>query len=254
MVARFDGRNLRAERYLRSQAADLVTEIIQDQRDGLRGHIVRQMEAGSNPRRVALDLVGRVNSKTGRREGGIIGLHSQQIDWVESAQAELLSGDPDLLRNYLKRKARDKRFDPIVRRAIREGKAVSVEKARGMVQKYSAKLLKIRGESIARTETLASLHAAQDEGLQQLVDAGKLLPGQITRKWDSAEDSATRKSHRAMDDQERGLGESFVSPVTNARLMYPGDRTQGAPASETIQCRCRVVVDIDYTARLSRGD
>lgn len=243
MVARFDGRNPRAERFLTGQSSQLVREIVEDQRDAIRRVLTAGMEAGQNPQAVALDIVGRVNRATGRREGGMIGLHSQQIEWAEAAHAQLRSGDPAQLRAYLERRARNKRFDWLVMRAANDGKPVSAADARRIIGKYRDNLLRLRGETIARTEMLRSLHEAQDEGLRQLIDAGKLDADQVTRVWDATGDGRVRDTHRAMDEQKTGLNGVFTSP-TGAVLRYPGD--QSAPAAETINCRCAVRIEIDY--------
>lgn len=202
--------------------------------------------SGDNPRTVALDIVGRLNRATGRREGGIVGLRSDQIEAAERAFAQLRSGDPEQLRAYLGRKLRDKRFDRTVAKALREGVAVPADKARAMVQSYRGRMLKYRGELIARTETLRSLNAAQDEAIRQVVDSGRLQQRQVTRFWDSAGfDGRTRDTHLAMEGQERPLDQPFASP-NGALLMYPGDTTFNAPASETVNCRCVVRMDIDF--------
>jgi hypothetical protein len=39
--------------------------------------------------------------------------------------------------------------------------------------------------------------------------------------------------------------EPFVSP-SGDRLMFPGDRSLGASADETVQCRCRVEYRVDW--------
>ena len=250
----FNERNPRAEAYTASRSSRLVVEIIEDQRDGLRRVLTNALERGTAPRSAALDIIGRIDRAAGRRTGGIVGLTSQQMDWADTAYAELVSGDPASMRNYLTRKARDLRFDRTVIRAISEGRAIKPTDASNMVARYRDRLLNDRGNTIARTELLGSLHHAQNEGLQQLVDSGAVRADQVTRRWDSAEDSATRESHRAMDDQRVGINEPFVSPVTGARLMFPGDTSLGAPGSEIINCRCVSRPSIDFIAGLGPGD
>jgi ParB-like chromosome segregation protein Spo0J len=61
------------------------------------------------------------NRATGQREGGVIGMNAGQIEARTKELAELLSGDPDQLRNYLRRSTRDKRSDSLVLKALREG-------------------------------------------------------------------------------------------------------------------------------------
>lgn len=200
---------------------------------------------GTAPRTVALDLVGRINPVTKKRQGGLIGLANNQKQWADSAYEELRSTSPKMLRKYLSRKARNKRYDPLVRRALKEGRPLKVEEARKLVGAYRNNLLRLRGEAIARTELLRSLNAAQDEGLQQLVDDGKLQADQIARIWDASEDLDTRDSHSHMEGDRRQLGEAFTTG-NGHQMRHPGDASLGAPAEEIINCRCRLIVDISF--------
>lgn len=210
------------------------------------------MAEGRNPRATALDITGRINRATGRREGGILGLSSPQVDAVIRARAELLSGDPALMRNYLSRGRRDARFDRLVMKAIREGRPVSKADVDRIVGRYKDRLLALRGEMIARTETMTSLNAAREEGIRQLIDSGKVQRSQVRKIWRATGDARTRDSHAALNGAEAGIDEAFVSPLTGARLMFPMDASQGAPASEIIGCRCTYELKIDYLAPFRR--
>lgn len=243
MVVRFNARNERAEQILRQYSSELVTEIVDDQRVAIRAALEAGMQRGQNPRAVALDIVGRVNPSTGRREGGIVGLTSIQEQWSRNAQAELASTDPKLLRNYLQRAARDKRFDAVVRKAIETGKPIDEANAARMVQRYRDRLLRVRGETIGRTEALTSLHMGGYEARQQIVDSGAVEADAVGGVWRTNIDGRERTTHKHMNGQFQRHGEPFVSP-SGARLRFPGDPR--APAAETIQCRCWVEPKIDY--------
>jgi len=256
VVARFNGRNPRAEAWLAEQSSRLITGpagMMNEIRESIRGVLRTGMQAGRGPRSVALDIVGQLNLATGAREGGIIGLTSGQKEAAQTALAELRSGDPAAMQAYMRRKLREKQFDPIVRRAIRDGKPVSAKDAAKMAGRYSDRMLDWRGETIARTELLGSLHAAQNEGMQQLIDDGKLTDRQITNIWDAANDADTRESHRFMANQRRRRGVPFTTGAGYS-MNYPGDRSLDAPAEEIINCRCRIVIDIDFISELKPGD
>ena len=150
IVVRFDSRNTRAEEWLRTHSSQMVTRIIEDQRTSIRGALETAMVQGQNPNRAALDIVGRLNRVTGRREGGLIGLTGQQSDFVASARSELVSGDPAMLRSYLGRARRDKRFDRAVIKAINEGKALDLSSIDLMIGRYADRLLQLRGEMLAQ--------------------------------------------------------------------------------------------------------
>lgn len=247
LIVRFDGRNVRAEAWLRDFSSTLVRQIVADQVEMLRSRLRDSMEAGVNPRTAALDIVGRMDRATQKRVGGVIGLTSQQELWARNAAAELASGDPAQMEKWLSRKLRDKRYDPTVRKAIREGKPIPAEQRRIMLVRYHDALLKMRGDTIARTEGLTALHQAQNEALRQLVETGQVQPNQIRRIWRSAADVRVRDSHVALNGTSVGYGEAFTAP-SGARIMYPHD--PNAPAEEVINCRCDLTIRIDYLSNI----
>lgn len=245
VVARFDGRNPRAERVARELSSRLVTRIIEDQREAIRAVIEGGIEAGRGPRQTALDIVGRVNKATGKREGGIVGLNAPQAKAWLKAGDELDNLDPA----YFERKLRDKRFDPMVKRAIAEGKPLSKADRERVLNRYSDRLLRHRGEVIARTETISSLNAGRDQGIRQLIESGNIRPDQVTKVWDATLDSRTRPNHAAMEGQRRRFDEPFVSPE-GYKLMNPGDASLGAPGEMIISCRCLTRYDLDFFSGL----
>ena len=235
---RFDPGNQRAAAIIRETAATLITRLTQGEIDHARAFLADGMARGAGPRSVALDLVGRISRATGNREGGLIGLSGPYRDYVATARAELASTDPALLRNYLTRNQRDRRYDKAVARAIETGKPVPPETARTAVTRYSARLVRLRGEVIARTEGLPAIRAAKHEAFQQLADDGRVKVMDIVRGWSTTEDGRQRDTHDAMNGQEvRGLDMPFTSP-SGAQMMFPGDTSRGAPATEIVACRC----------------
>lgn len=245
-VFRFDVRNVRAETWLRQHSSTLVTRIAEDQRAAIRELLNVGMLDGRNPRNVALDIIGRVNPITKRREGGIIGLTPQQAQYVANARREL--SDPATASNWFTRQRRDKRFDSIVQRSIDTGVPLDADTITRLTTRYSDSLLQLRGETIARTEALQSLNQAQNEAFRQSVDAGLIQADNVERIWDSAgNDGRTRHSHLLMDGQSVRLDEPFTTP-DGAKMMFPGDSSLGAPASEIINCRCVVKHRVDFLA------
>lgn len=218
-----------------------MAEITEDQRAAIRETIAAGLAAGRNPRAVAFDLAGRLDRVTGKRIGGIIGLTSRQAEYVRAAREQLLTGDSE----YFKRALRDKRFDRSVRRAFDAGRGLSASDADAITGRYSDRLLSHRAEVIARTESIAALHAGQVEGMQQVIDGGKVRADQVTKIWDATGDKRTRHTHLAMDGQSVGFGQPFVSP-SGAMMMYPHDTSLGAPASEIVQCRCFMQIRVRY--------
>lgn len=235
IVIRFDARNPRAETWLTDHSSRLITSIVDDQRTAIRSALTTGMELGNNPRTTALDIVGRINPVTGRREGGIIGLTSQQERYVANARAELLSGDPTQMRAYLTRGRRDARFDRTVLKAINSGEPLDAATVNRITGRYSDGLLSLRGEVIGRTESMTALGEAQMEGFRQAVDNGAIRAQDVRRVWRTARDARVRDSHKAMEGESVGLDQ----PFSNGR-MFPSE-----PG-----CRCVVESRIDFLANL----
>ena len=263
-VFRFDVRNSRAEAYLRDKSSELVTRISDDTKVNIRNVLTVGMEQGRNPRNVALDIIGRIDPTTKQRVGGIVGLTPQQKAWSRNVRAKLNDTQEYLAREalahpiakptpeshpYFNYEMRDKRFDRTVIAAIRDGKALPLDVVDKLVLRYRDNALKLRGETIARTEALQSLNASEYEAIKQAVASGATSASAVQREWDSAGDNRVRWSHRKMNGQRVGLDEPFVSP-SGARLMHPGDTSLEADADEVVACRCRVRIVIDWLANL----
>lgn len=242
VVVRFDVRNPRAEAYLKEQSSTLVTQIIDDQRAGIRAALEDGLARGQNPRQTALEVVGRIDT-TGKRTGGVIGLTSGQGEWVRKYRRELETGDP----NALTRTLRDRRFDRTVARSIREGQPLTSDQVNRMVTAYENRALKYRADAIGRTETLRSLNASSEQAMLQAIDEGKVEARTVTKKWVAHLDGRTRDTHIALNGQTVPIGGVFQSP-SGAQLRYPGDPR--APAAETISCRCYAAHTIDFFAGL----
>lgn len=241
-MIRFDIRDRSAEQWLATRSSGMIAEIEEDVRQVVRDGLQRGMREGRNPRNVALDLVGRVNRATGRREGGSIGLTAAQLNWVESTRQKLLTLDE----GYFQMGLRATRYDDLVREAIRSGKPLPADTVEKLVGLYKDNALKRRGEQIGRTEALAALNRGEYEAIKQAAVRNGRSLGSIRKVWDSAGDGRVRDSHKALDRTSVAMDEPFVSPVTGARMMHPHDQSLGAPAREVVACRCRIRYEVDW--------
>lgn len=239
----FNVRNPSAEAWISERSSKLITEIVDDQRDMVRGFLQRGLAAGENPRTVALDLVGRVSATSRTRTGGVIGLHSTQEQWLASYAADLGSTDPVALRSLLDRGLRDKRFDAAVLKAIREGRGLPADTQAKMRATYVNKALKWRADNIARTETLRALGAAQIEAYQQAIDKGQLDKTLVRRFWQTAGDERVRPTHRLIPDMNKD-GRAWDEP-----FQTPDGPSMHAPHDKDPQCRCKERISIDFLAR-----
>jgi len=249
LVIRFDGRNPEAEAWLKAHSSQLVTRITDDQRAAVRSSLSDSMAKGSNPRTAALDIVGRIDRATGKREGGVLGLTAAQGAYVASARDELASTDPEALKHYLTRTRRDKRFDRAVQKAIRDETAIPTATAAKAVTAYERRLLQLRGETIGRVEAMTSLQNGKRQAFEQAIASGKVPAPSVRKVWRSAGDLRVRHSHRALNGDTAGFHEAFVTP-SGARMQFPMDASLGAGPDEIINCRCDVDYRVDFLANL----
>lgn len=244
-VFRFSARNYQAERIIRDYSSQRITAIVNDQRRAIRTALEEGLSRGDNPRTSALNVIGRVDRRTQRRIGGIIGLSAPQERAVSSARRELGTGEYG---SYFRRERRDRRFDSLVRRAQREERALTQAEIQRLTGRYSDRLLALRGEAISRTETLSALNMGRYQAIEQLIDTGKVRRQDVTLVWNAAKDLRTRDTHRVLDGESVPFGEAFTT-MRGASLRYPGDPRGGA--AEVVNCRCNLQTRIDY--RSNRG-
>lgn len=238
--------NPRAERWLSDVSSTMVTRITNEMRDVIAETIRAGYSQGMGPRNIALDLVGRVGAN-GRRSGGVVGLSRPQAKAVEGMLRRLRSGEDMEYIFTLQR--RDKRFDSMIRKAINGDIKLIDEQINRITGRYSDRLLKLRGDTIARTETAKAVEAARQEAFAQWKDKSGVSDEFIIRRWDHAGGGkSSRDWHVEMDGMTvRGMDTPFVTP-RGARMMYPCDTSLGAGAAEVCNCRCQAVIEIDYKA------
>lgn len=253
VIVRWDASNQAAETVIRTMSSTMVTNVMEGTVDAIRETIVSGYSLGQGPNTIGLDLVGRKSKVTGKREGGVIGLNAPQAELVERTRINLLSGDPELMRKYLTLKTRDKRLDGAVRRAIAVVKPLDKETLDKVLMRLRDRNLKLRGEMIARTETMSSVMSAKHEAYQQALSKSNRDASLVTRKWRSAGDSRVRHTHMVLSAQEvTGMDMPFQSP-SGALLRYPGDTSLGAGAAEIIACRCDVEYNFNFAEAYARS-
>lgn len=238
----FNRRDLRAEMAVKTEGARLVDDISADSREALQQAVMRSLRTGESPTKLAQDIAGTFNRATQTREGSIIGLSPVQEQWAADAAEELTSLD----KNYLKRTLRDKRYDATFKAHLAAGKPIPTADVMRMTRRYRDKLLAYRAQVIARTETHTVLNMGRYEKVLQTAERAGLGPDAITGIWKAARDGRVRDSHGSMNGQRRGYGQPFTTG-NGYRLRYPGDRSQGAPGSETINCRCTLGFKVDFS-------
>jgi hypothetical protein len=241
VVVQFNIRNPAAEQWLSERSSTQVTQILDDQRVMIREFLTAGMQAGNNPRTTALDLVGRIGA-SGKREGGVIGLTSSQQQWARNYSTALASDSP---KDALTYNLRDARFDRAVIKAAESGESIPSALQDKMLTAYTNRALRYRAETIARSESMAALHEAQQQAMEQAVESGAISQDAVTFTWNTAGDNRVRDAHESMDGQEVAMGEMFIDGDGN-QLEFPGDPR--APLETTINCRCWREPSVDFLA------
>jgi len=249
----YDINNKAAQRWLLLNSSKLVKGLNAGHQKALQIILKDGLKLGRSPRQIALDITGRMGKApvTGvyKRLGGIMGLNEPQASAVIKARGELQSigrfKNNKKALNYFTRERRIKKFDPIVRKAMKAGKALTNAQVTRLTGRYSDNLLHLRGANIGRTEALASVNAASHNAMNQVVGEGLANKKAIKRIWHhGGYTKHERKGHRDMTGQKVKFEDAFINPYTNVALMYPGT----GPASETINCRCYVEHEVDFVA------
>lgn len=250
VVFRFGVQDPETERVIRRVTADRVTAISEQDKQAARAAILTGFQKGQHPNRIALDLAGRMNRGQNQRTGGIVGLSEPQQAHVASMRERLLSGDPAEMRKVMDMKRRDKRYDALIEKAIKDGKPLSQEDAARLTGRYADRLLALRGETIARTETgMAVMAARMDSFRQGLVKTGYPVEA-VTRKWRHGGGGLEpRLMHIRMNNVTvQGLAEPFLVPDAKGGftpMMHPLDVAGGA--KHCANCTCTMELNIDYS-------
>jgi hypothetical protein len=235
-VFRFDGSQPEAQRWVQEKAATLIQGITEEATDMARTVL---QQAGQVPsRKLATEITGRAVG--GKRVGGFLGLNAQQADSIIRGRAALASGDAVAMREYLGLKLRDRRFDGAIRRAIREGRAITGTELDRIMEAHRTKALGYRGRVIARNEANNALAAGRDDAYRQILARPDVRA--VTKRWQHNLSEYPRLEHQAMDGTVIGFNELFQFP--DAAMKHPHDPAGGA--RHTIGCRCIAIYRVEF--------
>lgn len=182
-----------------------------DIRAAFRTAITQGLEAGVNPRVIA----------TGLRN--VVGLTAHQEGIIGNFQRALREGDYAKALQY---ELRDKRFDPTLRRLLREGKTLTAEEIIDHGNAYRRKFVARNAETMARTAALESQRVGQQLAWQEAKASGALGDATVVKIWVATLDSRVRDRHEAMHHAEAPL-----EGVYRSGEKYPGQR-------DPWNCRC----------------
>lgn len=178
---------------LRSDTVGAVTRILQN-----------QVATGQNPN-VAAAQIKRM-----------IGLNDQQAQALMNYEAALTSGKLTAAQGY---SISGKDAETIAQASKKPLTQAQVSK---LVENYRSRLLGLRAQTIAQTESMAAVSEGGAQAWTQAIAASGLPPENFRRFWVSTNDERTRPHHRAiplLNAEGVGLNEPFKYP--GGTIMRP---------------------------------
>jgi hypothetical protein len=166
---RFDISNPNVVRYIQNNDLRLIQQVTDDTRGAVRQIVADALQFGGHPRDQARAI----------RE--LVGLTEKQAAAVENFRNMLEGGD----RAALTRELRDRRFDPTLDRALGSDAVdnLTQDQIDTMVARYRDRMLTMRAETIARTETINAAEAGKQMAWEQAANNGLLTRSKLRQGW-----------------------------------------------------------------------
>lgn len=235
-LVRFDIENERAIRAAERNKLELVRGLTEETRETAHRVIYDGQRAHLNPRTIARDLRDSIT------------LTPHQAQHVANMRRSLESGDYG---DVLGRQLRDRRYDKILRRAAKDGTALTEKQIDKMVERYRLNYIGHRAETIARTESARNVHAGLEEAGRQAIERGDVEADQLVKEWIHAgRGENSREDHVDMDGTQVKFADLFELP-DGTRMKYPGDPAGGA--KHVANCRCTYATTLDVSVEKRRA-
>lgn len=263
IVFSFDMHNPRAEAKIRQDAATRVQGYVDEQIATARKVIGDGYQRGAGPQQIAVEIAGRINPVSGKREGGIIGLSDPQAGYVDNMRKRLKSGDPAQMVKVLGQfdkdgkwvpgtgmTLRDKRYDAQIKKAIAAvaaGKPSTLtdDKIEEMTSKYSDRLIKKRADDVARTETASGVEMARMEASKQALTKAKLPSDALVKTWvHQGGVLHARDWHLDMNGESVTGSDTPFNLPDGSVMQHAHDPAGGA--ANNVSCRCATDMTIDW--------
>lgn len=202
LAMRFDLVNPSTVQAVRNYGFNLIRQVTDDTRNGIRAIVSHALEFGGHP------------SQQARQIRDMIGLTESQAAAVTNFRRLIEDRDPAALDRAL----RDRRFDPTLRRIVADASAAppSPEQVDRMVNQYASRMLNFRANTIARTETLRAANIGSEQALIQATEHGLLNRSKVRRGWMVTPDDRLCIYCAAVPDMNPegvALGQPFQTPL-----------------------------------------
>jgi hypothetical protein len=160
--------------------------------------------------------------------------------WDESTVRRLLVEQPDLMPYYPPSRALDRGIDLAYGKS-QITKHVTSGIIRGLPPGKIANELMSSVTGMNRDSAVRAartgITAAQNAGRMDSYVAAEKMGIQIKRRWICTKDARTRFDH-GMADGQIVVGTKQPFTVGGYKMMFPGDKSMGAPGHEIYNCRC----------------
>lgn len=218
MAMRFDMINPHTVQAVRNYGFNLIRQVTDDTRDGIRAIVSHALQFGGHPE----DQARQIRS--------LIGLTDNQASAVTNFRR--LLEDRDM--GALDRALRDKRFDGTLNRVLGDEGVdnLTPEQVDRMVERYASRMLDFRANNIARTETINAARLGTQQAWVQSTESGLLERSKVRQGWMVTPDDRLCvycAAVPALNPDGVRLGEQFITP------LGPSDGPTLHP-----QCRCIV--------------
>ena len=247
----FDQLNPRLIEWLQSYSLNLIREINDKTKEGIRTFLIDGMTAGLNPKAVGSRLKGIIGL-TDRQAKAVANYRKEletfhlrqsaagyglgtKIDRVNGTQVFKPSDDGTPKDGIDLRRLRDFRYDGRLKGAMATGKPLTPAQIDKMVAAYQRKYLAYRSRTIARTEAIRTTNMGVQDAWQQAIEEGKVSEALVRRQWIVAEDERLCSVCAQIPGMNPAkgvtMGQSFNTPIGPLLL---------SPAHPN--CRCTVFI------------
>jgi hypothetical protein len=191
--------------WLQGYSLDLIRQINETTREGVREVLIAGMRAGVNPRdqaRAIKPVIGLTARQAKavdnfRKELESFHLRGTAQSWnlggkisraPGGAQVYALDEDGNVKDGIIERRLRDFRFDRSLQRAMATGNPLTEAQIEKMVAAYGRKYLQFRAQTIARTEALRTTNFGIQDAWRQAIEEFKVPEEMVRRQWVVARD------------------------------------------------------------------
>jgi hypothetical protein len=248
--------------HLQNYQLNLIRQINEKTKEGVRQVLTDAIIAGENPKQAAV-AIKQIVGLTEKQSQAVMNFRAQlekihlggggtwgignKIDRVNGSQVIRLDENGNPKDGILGRRLRDFRYDGKLKSAIESGKPLTQAEIDKMVDAYARKYLKHRSQVIARTEATRTNNIGIQDAWRQAIDGGKVSAELVRRMWIVAKDERLCEWCAPVPRQngKRGvkMDEPFATPM--GKVMMPPLHPQ---------CRCTIFIQLFEPSQLEEED